>query len=369
MNYKWINMIDVNRLKVYPHRFYRYTLPQLWNSTVYKLNKLNRKKERVKYNPITLGLLTTDRCNLRCNMCIQHSLNRTFNYPYYHQPCEDLSFNIFKKIVDKFRHSRQIFLSGVGEPFLNKDIFDMIKYGNMCNKKVIVTTNGTILHDKIDRIILSPLSSIEISLDAHNASAYYKMRGASKRIFDTVLENIIGLVENRNNSGLNIGLSYVCTKSNYKYIPDMVKLAEDLGVDELGFQNLIPSNMQGFTADQCLYEDDNDVCEVILSVDEPKSKLVVYMPILLQRTVTERLCKSHFNSLFVDAKGNVSGCARVMTPKEEYGNVFKEQDVWNDSYFRRMRRMFLDESIPLLDCCKTCVNNSKHKQILLCKSK
>lgn len=365
MPYKWSNR---NRGMTILSHIPPHTLPQMWNISIKYM--FSRKKEYLKYSPIKLGLYVSDRCTLRCNICVNHAPNRPLNYRYSHQPCEDLSFDNFKKILGKFRSSIKLSLAGVGEPFLNKNIFDMIKYGSACKMKVSTITNGTILHDKIGHIIQSPLSSIDLSLDAHNASAYNKMRGGSKQTFNNVLENITKLVENRNksNSRLKVGLTYVCTRSNYKYIPDMVKLADEMNADELSFQNLIPSPMRGFTENQCLYEDNIDVYEVISSVDEPKSNLIVYMPIPLQRTVTERLCKSHFNSIFVDAKGNVSGCGRVMAPNKEYGNVYKDKNIWNNSHFRRMRRMFLNKSTPLLDCCKTCVNNSNYKQIILCKS-
>lgn len=341
---------------------------QLWNSLKYVLSlSLSKRKEYLNYYPISLTIYVTDRCTLKCNMCIHHSPNMPKNFQYYHDPC-DMSFDTFKKIIDKFKYANNLDLIGVGEPFLNDDIFDMIKEGNMHKMRVSSVTNGTILHDKIEDIIKSPLDSLSISLDAHNANAYYKMRGGSKKTFDTVLENINTLVEkrNKNKCKLELRLSYICTKTNYKYMPDMVKLADDLGVDALDFQNLIPNPMQGFTEDQCLYEDDHDVIDVIQSVDKPKSELVVYMPKLLQRTVTDRLCESYFRNIYIDGKGNVCGCGRVETPNQEYGNVFKEKDVWNNNYFRQMRMIYLNNSIALPDRCRTCVNNSKYKQIVLC---
>lgn len=348
---------------IYRLILHQHTISQTWNTIRYATS---RKSTYLKYAPITLTIYPTDRCTLACNMCVDHSPNRPKNRPYLHEPCEDMTFNKFKSIVDRFKLAVFLDLIGVGEPFLNKDIFKMIDYGAKVRKMHVGTvSNGTVLNDKIDQIINSPLHAISISLNGYNAQEYYKMSGASKQAFNTVLMNISELVEKRNNDrrNLEIKMSCICTKKNYKYIPNMVKLADELGVDVLDFHNLIHSEIPGFTKDQCLHESDEDVIEVISSVDAPKSGLIVNMPKLLQLT-PHRLCNWYFEDIRVDSNGNVGSCGKVIAANKLYGN-YLDTDVWNNNHFRSMRQMFLDESIPLLDCCKTCTCNSKYKSVVL----
>ena len=326
----------------------------------------SRKTTYLKYAPIAITVYPTDRCTLTCNMCINHSLNMPQNSPYLHEPCKDMTFSKFKSIVDRFKSAIFLDLIGSGEPFLNKDIFDMIDYGAKVRKMHVGTvSNGTILNDKIDQIINSTLHTISISLNGYNSHEYYKMSGASKQVFNTVLMNISELVEKRNDNhrDLEISMSCICTKKNYKYIPNMIELADELGVDVLDFQNLIPSEITGFTKDQCLYENDVEVIEVISNVDVPKSGLIVNMPKLLQLK-PHRLCKWYFKGIRVDSEGNVGSCGKVIASNKLYGNYF-DRDVWNNNHFSEMRQMFLDESIPLLDCCKTCTCNSNYKPVIL----
>lgn len=348
------------------YHFTRYhTIPHIWNT----FRSVTAKKTCIlKYNPISLGIYVTDRCTLQCNMCHAHSPNRPLNNPYRHEPCEDMSFSKFKQIANKFRCAISLSLVGTGEPFLNEDIFDMIKYGANLHMQVGVITNGTILDDKIDKIINSPLRSISISLNGYNAEEFCRMTENPEQFYYDIVRNISNLVEKRkkkNKQHPEIGMSYIAYKENYKYIPNIVNLADELGVDSLQFHNLLPIDIPGFTKDQCLYEGDQEVIEVISSVDKPKSKLRVIMPVLLQSTITERRCSGYFHSIRVDSRGSVTACHAVIQASEKYGNVFSDKDVWNNEYFRNMRGMFLDKSIPLLECCKTCSSNSTFKPTIL----
>lgn len=348
---------------IYRLILHQHTISQTMNTIRYATSG---KSTYLKYAPIALTIYPTDRCTLTCNMCVNHSPHRPKNAPYLHEACEDMTLNKFKSIVDRFKSAIFLDLIGSGEPFLNNDIFNMIDYGAKVRKMYVGTvSNGTILNDKINQIIHSPLHAISISLNGYNSHEYYKMSGGSKQVFNTVLMNISELVEerNKNRRDLEINMSCICTKKNYKYIPNMVELADELGADVLDFHNLIPSEIMGFTKEQCLYENDEDVIEVISNVDAPKSRLIVNMPKLLQLK-PHRLCKWYFEGIRVDSKGNVGSCGKVIAANKVYGN-YMEKGVWNNNHFRKMRQMFLDESNPLLDCCKTCTCNSNYKPVVL----
>lgn len=336
-----------------------HSLPQTWNMVKYKISK-QCQSTYLRYNPIHLNLFVTSRCTQKCNFCPRkrdNTLIEVFKF-------SDMSFDNFKKIINRFIDAQFIYFSG-GEPFLNKDIFDMIEFGSKNKMGTEISTNGTILNDKIDQIIHSALSSMNISLDAHDAGAYKKMHEDSKQVFDTVIGNITELVEKRDkiNHGPELRISYICTKANYKNIPDVIRLAEELYIDEIFLNNLIPCGIPGFLEDQCLYEDDLDVVEVIKSIDQPKSKLTVTLPKLYKRTITERCCTEPFRAIPIDGNGNISPCCTI-SPHRRYGNVFQDNDVWNNSSFQRIRKILLDKSLPLPKFCKTCHGLGTERMVL-----
>ena len=133
----------------------------------------------------------------------------------------------------------------------------------------------------------------------------------------------------------------------------MVELAEKLGVDGIDLFNLIPHGIPGFLEDQCLYDDDTDVIEVIRSITSPKSGLEVVMPRLYRRKPDGKGCDSPFRLLSIDFNGDTSPCCQI-APSEYYGNVLADNNIWNNSAFQRTRRIFTEQSLPLPDFCKTC---------------
>ncbi|MDI6840029.1 MAG: radical SAM protein [bacterium] len=354
MNYKISDMISFVR---------KHNFSQLINRVK---KELYLRTTYLNYTPFHIGIYATDRCNLNCRMCLRTATNKEFDY--CHQISDDMTLNTFQRIIDRFPRATSVNIAGLGEPFLNPNIFDMIKYANQNNMGVSIITNGILIGDKIKDIIDSSLDSISISINANDSYKYKKVTGS--HFFDIVLENVRKLVEMRNkkNTKLSIRISYVCTKSNYKHIPEMIKLAEQLRVDYLDFQNLIPTRREGFTENQCLFDDDYEIVELLSNLPKPNSNLIIALPKLLQRKIKKRLCTSYFTSIRVDANGNVSGCGRVITPNQEYGNIFTDKDVWNLPHFQEMRRMFINHSIPLLDCCRTCVENSSHIAKILCNN-
>jgi len=297
--------------------------------------------------PTSAIIAVTLNCNARCVMC-----------DIWKQDGKGQAGEMLPQEYRKLPASlRDINLTG-GEPFLNEDIFDMIEYGHSKKIHVSTTTNGTILDDKIDRIIESSLSKLNISLDADNSSDYQRMHGENMSVFYAVLENITKLVEKKkmNNHHLKLSVSYICDKRNYMKIPDMIYFAEELGVDELIFHNLIPFNLLEFPKNEALFDNDEDVMKVLEDINKhPNSKLQVTMPRLYTRRIIERFCRMPFTTLPINGEGDVSMCCNIPV-SSKYGNLFDENYDWNKFHFKEMRNILMDRKEPLPETCILCPN-------------
>jgi MoaA/NifB/PqqE/SkfB family radical SAM enzyme len=329
-----------------------HTASQVWNRAKYEMRKFGGfNSTYLRYEPAWLVLFITKRCNLSCKMC-----------PSYRHPSGlsavpetvDMPIDVFEWIINRFNRAIDLTLTG-GEPFLHSNIFEMIDYAHQHRMRTRIPTNGIALHNMLDRVAHSPLWLLNISLNACNSEEFFELHGGSEQAYNTLLEDISKLAEMRNryNRNLRITISYICTKANYRSIPNMVELAEGLGVDEIDFLNLIPHGIPGFLPDQCLYDDDSEVIEVIKGIPSPKSNLEVVMPRLYKRRYVERRCNFPFLILPIHANGDISPCCQI-APQRDYGNVFTDKDVWNNSTFRGQREIFTNESLSLPDFCKTC---------------
>jgi len=128
-------------------------------------------------------------CNHKCIFC-SNSDSRTVK--------SILSLDKFKKVLLNIMNHveiKELGLYGKGEPFLNKDILEFIRYAK--NKKidyVFITTNGTLLNEKISYEILnSGLDSIKFSINALDKKEYFKIHGKDE--FEKVLDNLCHIVQ------------------------------------------------------------------------------------------------------------------------------------------------------------------------------
>ena len=161
-------------------------------------------------------------CNLNCEYCF---------YKDYGRKKSHLNLNKLIKLgIEKYD---VIYLTG-GEPFLNQDIYNILKYLYQKQKKIIVFTNGTLLLKKSEKEIeeiLKYLDKIIITLDSLEST--YTLRELSeqeniKKIIDIILKICKEKLE------IKIGVN----KLNILTLEETINYLTKKGVKNLSF-NLI----------------------------------------------------------------------------------------------------------------------------------
>ena len=129
---------------------------------------------------------SSTKCNYRCTFCPHSSLTRNR---------EIMSFELFEEIINKLPEEIDtITLSGLGEMFLDPNIFDKIKYLKDRDYKVLALTNGSVFTDeKIEKLNDSGIDSLRISIHGLDYVEYKEITGASM----TKYSNMNNLLENR----------------------------------------------------------------------------------------------------------------------------------------------------------------------------
>ncbi len=322
--------------------------------------KFSKKQARLAYEPYHLSVYIVNRCTNKCPMCFRNVPEELFSYK--HQTPQDMTIDTFKEILERYSKAMKVGLGGYGDVFLNNDLFSMIELAASKKMKTNLITNGQLLGAFIERLALSPLNSISISINATNSKEYKWWSGIDDEgLFNELLKNIKSLAEEKKKtrSKLQLRGTFIITKDNFFKMQEMIELAKYLCIEQLDLLNLISSGVRDFTLDKCLFKDDE---EVVRTVKELKMKefsgLSISYPTLLSRKVTVRKCNWYFSSIVIDAGGNVGGCGRIIAPDKKYGNIFTDKDVWNLQHFQNMRKTFLDYNIPLHECCNICIENS-----------
>ena len=168
---------------IVPYIIYRYkfrTLPQL---------------REITKTPVHVAIEPASLCNLRCPMCFQ--VDKTFTQGY---PMGLMEVDLFKDIIDQAEQggTGAITIGSRGEPFLNKNLGEMLRF--VSDKKsffdVKINTNATKMEEQDCHDLLSSnLNLIILSIDAHEKELYEAIRVRAN--FEQVLENVRRLHEIR----------------------------------------------------------------------------------------------------------------------------------------------------------------------------
>ena len=178
----------------------------------------NKKRAFVETKKLkTLWFNTGTLCNLTCKNCYIESSPKNDRLVY-------LSFEEFKTFVNESIQNEmgteEIGFTG-GEPFMNKDIFKMIKYSLDNGFKTLVLTNAMkpMMNNKSELLKLNHLNlTIRVSIDHYIKEKHEEIRGPNS--WDPMIEGLKWLTENQFNYCLATRLMWnedeLTTRNNFK---------------------------------------------------------------------------------------------------------------------------------------------------------
>lgn len=146
-------------------------------------SQFNKRSAHFNKLPEIIFIETVFGCNLNCEMCPvpKDIMSRKKTL---------MSFFTFTKIIDQISDKkRYLGLTQLGEPLLNKNISDFIRYAKKYGHFTHLTTNATLLDRDISADLLEAgLDSITFSVDGADKKTYEKIRiGAT---FEETVGNI-----------------------------------------------------------------------------------------------------------------------------------------------------------------------------------
>jgi len=160
---------------------------------------------------LTLQVEPTSACNLDCKICMRRNLER---------PTTSLSLDNFRKILDS-GNFRYVGLLGWGEPLLNQHLFEMIEYAETKGVGTNLTTNGTLISEKMDQIFGSGLREIAFGI--------YERELFSQSL--SQIEELIREKKRRRSKRPKTYLDITIYQENLGGILDLIELAPELQID------------------------------------------------------------------------------------------------------------------------------------------
>lgn len=213
-------------------------LPKLrrYSQILFANHSLKSGTTHVINKPFYLFLEITNRCNIQCIHC-----GRTHDSRYQEKDhVGDLPLELVEKLKSIIPYTSFVIPTGVGEPFLNRDLLPTVRFLKDSGASVSITSNGTILNDRICRLVLdSGLDKIVFSLDGARPETFNSIRAGAD--FQQVTRNIKKLVSIRDEVGSptpRIEIEMIAMTENFFDLPILPGMAADLGAERLLVETL-----------------------------------------------------------------------------------------------------------------------------------
>ncbi len=182
----------------------------------------------------------TGKCNNSCIGCWVHS-------PYIKNPPRDknavLSFERISRLIDNLAQlgTREIFLSGAGEPFLHPEVFRIIEAIKAKGLKLNIITNFSLINRRnAEKLVDLKVDMITASIWGGDEDTYIKTHpGKSANDFAAIRNNIktLSQIKNKNNVFFpHVKIFNVICNLNCNNIHSMIDFALEAEAESIEFQ-------------------------------------------------------------------------------------------------------------------------------------
>lgn len=299
---------------------------------------LIQKDSKIIGKPINVTIEPTNVCNLQCPVCETGAdiLERKKAF---------LSLENFKIIIDKiYPHTNTLMYYFMGEPFLNKEWVQQVKYAKDRGIPFISTcTNGDLA--KAQDIIDSKIDWVSFQIGGMTQETHQTYRVGSN--LEKVIQNlkdIIALKKELNITNLTIEAGFILMKHNEHEVDEFIQFCKVIGVDSFNIidpcvrtveqgNQFLPTNKDNWIYDPKKFAEGK----------------------LQRRTIPKNDCPWIYYTMIIMANGDVSPCCHDPCGKETMGNLILQglEEIWNGEKYQNFRTK-INHDQKNIDICKLC---------------
>ena len=297
------------------------------------------RSEKGLGKPVFLSIEPTSACDLGCPVCETGA--KVIGRPVGH-----MTLDRFKSVIDQVKHhTNAIQLYFMGESFLNRHIYDMVKHAKEQGITFVnIYSNGSVLD--AERAVECGLDEVNFNIGGMRQETHEIYRINSK--LDRVKANILALVEARKEAPkksrpqINVGL--IVMKQNEHEAEEFLKVVPTWGVDKAHIVDpcvrnmaqaisMLPKNRKYWFYDERAFE----------------------QGVLRPKIIPNNRCDWIYFSSIITWNGDVVPCCRDATGKHVMGNVFQQDfgQIWNGEKYREFRRQIRTNQNGM-DICALC---------------
>jgi MoaA/NifB/PqqE/SkfB family radical SAM enzyme/predicted SAM-dependent methyltransferase len=308
-------------------------------------DQLSRFYNFMKFNemvPTTFTIETALACDLKCPECAIGGGMISSRAKGY------MKFEKFKEAFDKIKSNCEyLYLHLWGEPLLNKEIFEMIKYASQFTRTNISTNAQSLNKDKIEKLIASGVSEVIVSIDGFTQQVYekYRVGGNVEKALESL--NILAETNRLYDNKVNITPQFIVFRHNEHEVENFNNYCRQIGLTAsfkspyIRNENSIFSFSSNSNFHRKQYPNDNSLKNAMRDCVNPKEVFTINLD------------------------GSVIVCCHDYDKNTNFGNIFENDvtEIWNSYEYRKFRWNILDGEAPefCLSNCMTYTNTKSKK--------
>lgn len=307
-------------------------------SYFFSLAGLDKIKNR---SPFFISVEAANYCNLLCPECPvgidqpPRPIAATFNELKYRHLINELKSTLFH-VIFYFQ----------GEPFLHRNLCEMIKYAHDARIYTSTSTNGHYLTDKTAKdIVLSGLDKLIISIDGCTQEVYEKYRkgGQLQKAIDGI-QSVVAWKKQLHSVTPMIEIQFIVFKTNEHQMTEMKQLAKKLDADRLTFK----------TAQLYDFEYGN---ELLTTIDKYSRYKVGSDGKYKIKSSLPNHCQRLWGGAVVNTQGEVLPCCFDKGSEFSFGNINKQSFTsnWQSTKALEFRGKIL-QNRKQFEMCRNCTS-------------
>ena len=292
--------------------------------------------------PVSYSIEPTNHCNLKCPECPSGLGALT-------RPLGLLKLDDFKNWIDQIKDTGfyvQLFFQG--EPYINKQLPEMIRYAQSQNVYISISTNGHFVNEKnVDLVVENAPDKLIFSVDGLDEESYQKYRVGGT--FAQADEGLRLLVKRKKELGKKkpfIEFQFIVMKQNEDQLDKVLEYGKDVGIDKVVFKT-----MQISSYDNALK---------FLPKNNKYRRYIVEDGTYRIKNKLKNHCFALWRTSVITWDGKVVPCCFDKDAEFELGmlNGKSFSDIWHSEEYNTFRRGVLDNREGL-DMCTNCTEGLK----------
>ncbi len=329
-----------------------------------------------KAGPLYAQIGISDPCNHRCVFCWDHPPSERETEPLKHRFGHErpglMSLDTFREVIDDLHDlgTRRIDMIGRGEPLLNKDAVEMVRYAKQRDMVLQLCTNASRLtSDKADGLVEAGLDRINISMNAGTAENYPNVHVTEKpEDYVRMKANLRHLSDKKLADGVStprLRCSFVVNRKNYFEIEEMVRSAHEVGAEEARFEHIVVHDLtEDISLSREQYDDLLERAQQArrvadeVGIDTNLKAFIATVPTYIEEEVVTGPkvppCYVGYYFSLVLANGTVMPCCQCNKPVDQLEEGKRFSDIWKSQKYDDFRTAAKNLPAPndALDQCE-----------------